>query len=527
MINVNQITAQMARMGDTQLQRYAQMNKSDPYIVSLALSEANRRKEIRNGAQMNAPQQAKVVDQELAGMAQAMPENVGIGQLPAQNLQGMATGGIVAFDEGGEVPRYKDDGLVTDPFGIPDYSTDQYGRKEKVRAGEKYSPSLRGALFGYDIQPARAPIEGEGVPASVRGVAPAAAATTGQTPPAAEAAPAADKNGLYALTKPAFVPGQGLGLASSPTTLKQEFQSLMPEGPVVDPFEARTKKLGEERIKGAEEAETLRKKQVEELGLAGLDQERRLKAREEKLGKSEGELGGMALLKAGFAMMSGTSPHGLANIGIGANVGLEDYAKGREKIDAARERLDDANARLEQMRRGETMMNQREQRVNMKDISAAKVKAEEEGIAGLRQALGIQREDARTIYTAWNQQTMAKADMLSRERTAQAQMATQKDIANMLPGEARVAMLLGTGKNETERLQSGLEAMNSIKDRMTESKLAELYVKHKKDAEATAQTPLSPAAFAQAIKSAVAAYNPKVVDVPNADAGKVYGRPGT
>ena len=51
MINVNQITAQLARMPDQSLQRYAAMHKEDPYILSLALAESNRRKEMRAGAQ--------------------------------------------------------------------------------------------------------------------------------------------------------------------------------------------------------------------------------------------------------------------------------------------------------------------------------------------------------------------------------------------------------------------------------------------------------------------------------------------
>jgi hypothetical protein len=47
-----------------------------------------------------------------AQAAQQLPENTGIGQLPAPNLQGMAGGGIVAFGGGGEIPSYADEGLV-------------------------------------------------------------------------------------------------------------------------------------------------------------------------------------------------------------------------------------------------------------------------------------------------------------------------------------------------------------------------------------------------------------------------------
>lgn len=112
MINVNQITSRLASMPDQALQQYAAMHKNDPYTVALALAESNRRKQMRQGAQMQAPQQPKVVDQEIAGMAQAMPEDTGIGQLPAPNMQRMAEGGIVAFEDGGEVPGYAEGTLT-------------------------------------------------------------------------------------------------------------------------------------------------------------------------------------------------------------------------------------------------------------------------------------------------------------------------------------------------------------------------------------------------------------------------------
>jgi hypothetical protein len=112
MINVNQITSRLASMPDQALQQYAAMHKNDPYTMALALAESNRRKQMRQGAQMQAPQQPKVVDQEIAGMAQPMPEDTGIAQLPAPNMQSMAEGGIVAFEDGGEVPGYAEGTLT-------------------------------------------------------------------------------------------------------------------------------------------------------------------------------------------------------------------------------------------------------------------------------------------------------------------------------------------------------------------------------------------------------------------------------
>ena len=126
MINVNQITSQLAKMSDPALQKYAMMNKSDPYTVALALSESNRRKAMRQGAAPMPGQQPKVVDQDIAQMAAvdpmgnftgALPENTGIGQIPAPNMQGMgkAEGGIVGYAEGGEVQHFVVGGVPTVP----------------------------------------------------------------------------------------------------------------------------------------------------------------------------------------------------------------------------------------------------------------------------------------------------------------------------------------------------------------------------------------------------------------------------
>lgn len=108
MLNVNKITSQLATMSDQALQQFAGMHKADPYMLSLAVAESNRRKEMRVASQgQPTPEPPKVVDQAVAGMA---PENAGIGQLPMQSVPGMAGGGIVAFADGGsaeQIPRYE------------------------------------------------------------------------------------------------------------------------------------------------------------------------------------------------------------------------------------------------------------------------------------------------------------------------------------------------------------------------------------------------------------------------------------
>lgn len=129
--NTEKLTSQLSMMPDEALKRMAMMYKQDPYILPLVIAEDGRRKQVRMaGAAAQAQPQPKVVDQQVSQVG-PMPETVGIGQLPAPNLARMADGGIVAFEEGGEVERFQSGGLG--------YS---------YRAYE--SPKLLGETTGYE-----------------------------------------------------------------------------------------------------------------------------------------------------------------------------------------------------------------------------------------------------------------------------------------------------------------------------------------------------------------------------------------
>jgi hypothetical protein len=99
--DVNLITKTLAGLQpDSALQQYAMLHKNNPYILSLAKSESDRRKQLRTAAQGNPVQQPTVVDQNIAGMAQQqLPENQGIAQIPTPNMQRMADGGIAGYED--------------------------------------------------------------------------------------------------------------------------------------------------------------------------------------------------------------------------------------------------------------------------------------------------------------------------------------------------------------------------------------------------------------------------------------------
>ena len=112
---LSNISDNLAMMPDPALQKFAQLHKQDPYMVSLALSESNRRKKMRMAAQgqAGAMPQPKVVDSAIQGMQPApapvaqtrLPEDQGIAQIPAPNMQAMADGGIAGYGDGDDVPR--------------------------------------------------------------------------------------------------------------------------------------------------------------------------------------------------------------------------------------------------------------------------------------------------------------------------------------------------------------------------------------------------------------------------------------
>lgn len=474
MINVNQITAQLARMPDQALQQYAQMHKTDPYTLSLALAESNRRRQLRQGAQMQAPEQPKVVDQALQSMAAPMPEDVGIGQLPAGNMN-FAEGGIVAFADGGDVPRYQSQGLVQysgayggapllggttgyEGMGLGEFSKTLYvqalrklgledkaakltpaeqraaeteANKMAVTQGRTYRPENYGVTEPAPLYPGARDYRTTGAALTAdSGTAPTS--DTGARPPATARPQGPELLGGSGAAAPT---GQSIySLASTPSTYQREFEQFMPQGKVADPFEADVRAQGAAEEKAARDFAARRKQQLEGLGALGAEQEKRLKTREEKLGKQEGELSGMALLQAGFAMMSGASPNALQNIGVGAQAGLKKYGEGIERLDAAREKIDDAFGRLEIARRSEKMLTDKELADVERDADKVAAQTKRDVINSARTAYGLSTTQAGKMFDAYVADKRLGAELGSREKLSREEMQNRLAAAKVTAG---------------------------------------------------------------------------------------------
>jgi len=341
MLNVNQITSQLAKMPDNALQQYATMHKSDPYMLALTIAESNRRKEMRSAAQgaQGAMQQPKVADQAIAGMStQQLPENVGIGALPADNMKGMATGGIVAFEEGGQVPRFANGGMSFDPVTgevVMDDDAPQMSFLDKFKKAINYGEGLK--IDPYAVPKAQkaaelAALEKRNAPETpaetARLKAQAAGAQGVPTGLVAAAEAAKDKaapadKGLGATTagqRSGLSGGAGGASAYKPSTLAEMMKEVSPEvekmnaedRAAMDPF----------------------RKQFEE--------ERASLAKRKDTNKAE------AIIAAGLGMMAGNSRYAMQNIGTGAQQGLASLKEANRADDAAKRALMQSEMHLAQ-----------------------------------------------------------------------------------------------------------------------------------------------------------------------------------
>ena len=223
-IDSRNVMSTLRMMSDEQLQQYAAMHKNDPFIFPLAFQESQTRKQMRAEEQAaQAVPQGKVNDQNLAQM---MPEDVGIAQLPANNLQGIATGaagGIVAFDEGGEVPRFNGTAgsFVGPQFGLPELLK-QLGitTQEFMAATPDQQKAIREMAAAAGGQPTPTP----------------ASAATAATPAAAARTPTMTERGITAIGNAASSAGKylsrglgGLGKISPGFTIAETLYGPPPE----------------------------------------------------------------------------------------------------------------------------------------------------------------------------------------------------------------------------------------------------------------------------------------------------------
>ena len=366
MHNIIQLQKSLERVPDETLIGYVQ-NPQGQVPSYLALTELNKRKEMRNAAQQQQAQQAPqhTVAQELVQQAQPQQMPTGVGALTPEMAQMMsqrltprepgvaslpvpdhmfneknyAGGGIVAFDEGGHVPGYAGpDGSYVNPemYGKP---TDQ-SLWDKIRFGFSSPDEIRKANVG------------EGMPQNpFMGYMPDAnrdpmtiQAQIGQLYKQLNI-PGVDKTAIYQQInelearnkRPYDMGGYQLtkeDLAPVPPPKPKDEGKGKP-GP--NPFDAMMTK-----------EKSLKELSDEYMSVLGEDKGAkkaadRLAKMDEKAAEQEKQAPWLALAKAGFEMANtraefGKAQSALGDIGRGAVAGLKDYAESKEALNKLEEK---------------------------------------------------------------------------------------------------------------------------------------------------------------------------------------------
>ena len=397
--NSEKITSQIAMLPDAALKQMAMMHKSDPYVLPLIISEDSRRKQMRQAAQaqMASMPQPKVADAAVAQMG-ALPEEQGIGALPAPNMQRMADGGIAGYGDdanegegmamggsmfdfaqrsepvlrmaGGGMPKYagKADSLVRTTTGgkswfldipktIRDPSVPYYRQVPNPLASlaDQEFPSKDAAIQAYNTATQTVAASGPtvtgadmGMPTGV-GLPAGTDVSTLQQP--TYAPPGAQPSGNKPPAPPAAQ--QGLGSIALSKTLTAE-QAKEQAGEFADFGEARTalkKAESDQESQGARLRTMLADNLPKTPAMEGL--EKLLDKQDAETGGEKDKAAGLALLSAGLAIAGGSSRFALQNLkeAIPAVTQYGDALKDIKKMERENMKM---RGEIEQARRAES-----------------------------------------------------------------------------------------------------------------------------------------------------------------------------
>jgi hypothetical protein len=319
-------------------------------------------------------------------------------------MQNMAEGGIVAFEDGGEVPRMFNGGVPPRP--VQRIPGDPIALEWDRKYGATHAPDgmLKASKQQYILDPASKSyiINPQYVASPAASVKPAVPAPAPPPPAAPPPPPLAAKPAAPAAPVPAAAPIDPLaGLTALDT-----------KAPTVEAAIADAKKLGDdtEVRKKLEEHVASQKEAGEksikafETGIAALPKsyekyEARLQKEEAEAATDKQKAMGMSIFKAGLAMMSGTSQNAFENIGKGAMVGLEDQQAALKDFKKAQRERDKAFADIEASR----VADQRgdlKTKLDLENRAADRnVTAQGKMIDGIAKLFDTNTTNARGIYT--------------------------------------------------------------------------------------------------------------------------------
>ena len=307
------------------------------------------------------PQGGAPIAQQI--MAQAAQEGQGVETLSSNLPQSYAGGGIIAFEDGGQVERYYNTGYTGGAGESERKRAEEataklrtYGLRQRQQdpqgyiAAEQESKQAQDALYNLERQITGGPA---GVMGTSMGIATPPVAPTA-TPAATPYDPAtATRRSMFerqaqppapAAPPPPAIPGIGGGGFKPPTL------DGMKETPVptLKDYDTITKDLPKNMRDASEKAVKATQDKLEEFDKPLDAKGARLEGREAQLTKDTEISRWMALLKGGARTLAGTSRFAGENFGKGFETGIDELVRGeaanraaKDKLDSARDNLDD------------------------------------------------------------------------------------------------------------------------------------------------------------------------------------------
>ena len=195
------------------------------------------------------------------------------------------------------------------------------------------------------------------------------------------------------------------------------------------------------------------------------DYKKSLQEEAQQAGADREQARGMAIFKAGLAMMSGTSQFALENIGKGAMVGAEDWQAANKDLKRAQKERQKELAAIEQAERAE----------NRDDFkSAQKYRAEAADRADTRDRFGVSAymnagvKDKEIATTQWGHVLDAQMKKYATDEGAK----TSRDVANIGAGATRYAANVGASSRvQAAELKAAVAGAAGEKGVLTQDQL--------------------------------------------------------
>lgn len=452
-----------------------------------------------------APQSPQMGMQQPPQGQPQQPAPAGVAGIPAPNMESMAGGGIVAFNDGGDVPGYAGGGLGTMLGGsgfVPggeDQRTLQ--RMQEVQAQSEAENQARIQAIRTKIAQGVVLSPSEQQVASMMKLSANAAPTPQSTP--TSPFPLSTPNEMLARRQ------QGVGSAPAVGAIDNPFKQPAPPvrapglsaapaprpttAPAVPPtptgIGSLTSKAEELRnasgygdlmssIKGLRTDAEAANKREEELAAkrpeftpyekykADLDKE--AAGVEDK--KSENTR--MAIINAGLAIMSGKSQYALQNIGEGAQVGTKQYAEGLKEIAKADKERQKALAEIEQAQN-----LYKEGKYDRAEARAAK--GEQRLLDASKTALTVTGPLVNQNMSSLVSLTNAAEQNKSAESIAAANRAAQAAIARMPPAQVQILEMVKKSMGPNATYAEAYDRMQGIgkTGALSKEKAMEAYTK--------------------------------------------------